>query len=206
MRFEVRIARTGINAGIDDVSGTLPQSLELTHLSLKTKDLRHLDLPRFSSHLQSICLRQNLISKLSPQDIGSLSKLTELDLYDNALEKTYGEVLVQGCPELLTLDYSFNSIRHISHLAQLSKLKTLYFVQNKIAKVREGDFDGPIAGSLTSLELGGNKLRKIEGLERLTRLEELWLGKNKIERLEVSSKARARKELQQKHLLGKQRT
>lgn len=181
--------RIGRDTGTDwlcDILRIPDQSLELTHLSLKTKDLRHLNLPRFSSHLQSICLRQNLISKLSPQDIGSLPKLTELDLYDNALEKTYGEVLTNGCPDLHTLDYSFNSIRHISHLSQLSKLKTLYFVQNKISKVRDTDFEGPIAGSLTSLELGGNKLRKIEGLEKLTRLEELWLGKNKIERLEVS--------------------
>lgn len=85
---------------------------------------------------------------------------------------------------LRSLDYSFNNIKHISDIAHLAKLDTLYFVQNKISHIREDDFEGPIQKSLTSLELGGNRLRAIENIGCLTELEELWLGKNKIAKLE----------------------
>lgn len=75
------------------------ENLELTHLNLKNADVRNLRLPRFASHLKSLCLRQNLISRLTADDIGCLSALEDLDLYDNSLEKTYGQVL-EGCPQL----------------------------------------------------------------------------------------------------------
>ncbi|CAO1622868.1 unnamed protein product [Parajaminaea phylloscopi] len=157
--------------------------LDLSHLSLKTSELRRLNLPRFKNNLKRLVLRQNLINKIGEADIGALTSLEELDLYDNSLEKTYGDVL-QSCSQLESLDYSFNNIKHISHVAHLARLHTLYFVQNKISRVREGDFDGPIQHSLTSLELGGNRLRAIENIGRLTKLTELWLGKNKITKLE----------------------
>lgn len=88
-------------------------------------------------------------------------------------------------PPHSSLDYSFNNIKHVSHVSHLAHLKTIYFVQNKITRIRESDFDGPVKDTLTSLELGGNKLRSIENLEKLTKLEELWLGKNKIPKLQV---------------------
>lgn len=62
-------------------------------------------------------------------------------------------------PASRSLDYSFNSIRHISHLNHLANMHTLYFVQNKISRVRADDLTGPIGVNLRSLELGGNKLR-----------------------------------------------
>lgn len=160
------------------------EDLDLSHLSLKTRDLRQLNLPRFARHLKRLVLRQNLITKIGASDVGALEKLEDLDLYDNSLEKTYGDVLTAGCPNLKSLDLSFNALRHASNLSPLAKLTHLYLVQNKIARVRPGDFVAPLSHSLVSLELGGNRLRKIEGLEELTGLEELWLGKNKIERIE----------------------
>lgn len=68
----------------------------------------------------------------------------------------------------------------------------MYFVQNKIARLRPSDLQPPIANSLRSLELGGNRLRvgrlmltqSLAHLEQLTNLEELWVGKNKIASLE----------------------
>lgn len=72
----------------------------------------------------------------------------------------------------------------MSHVAHFERLRNLYFVQNKISRVRETDFDGPIQHTLINLELGGNRLRAIENIERLSRLEQLWLGKNKITKLE----------------------
>lgn len=58
-----------------------------------------------------------------------------------------------------SLDFSFNSIRHISNIQSLGQLRMLYFVQNKISRVRPNDFAGSIAIHLRSLELGGNRLR-----------------------------------------------
>lgn len=100
-----------------------------------------------------------------------------------------------------SLDFSFNSIRHISHLSHLAKLHTLYLVQNKISRVRPGDLDVPLGSNLKSLELGGNRLRvsiiseqismfnitiqTLENIDHLSQLEELWVGKNKITKLEV---------------------
>lgn len=183
-------------------------------MRLTSKSLRKLGLKRFSK-LERLSLRQNEIAKISPHDIGALPSLVDIDLYDNALDKTYGDVL-KGCPNLeyvvivralsmltlyRSLDFSFNSIRHISHLSHLAKLHTLYLVQNKISRVRPGDLDVPLGSNLKSLELGGNRLRvsiiseqismfnitiqTLENIDHLSQLEELWVGKNKITKLEV---------------------
>lgn len=57
-----------------------------------------------------------------------------------------------------TLDLSFNNIRHPPNLPSQTQIKTLYLVQNKIAKIEEGELDWS-EGSMKSLELGGNRLR-----------------------------------------------
>jgi len=62
-----------------------------------------------------------------------------------------------------SLDLSFNSIKHISSISHLSNCSVVYFVQNKISKVREGDLASPLGDVLTSLELGGNRLRVSSG-------------------------------------------
>ncbi|KAN0061639.1 protein phosphatase regulatory subunit Sds22 [Thecaphora frezii] len=153
--------------------------LDLSHLRISTT--RNLGLPRFRHSAKRLCLRQNQIGRIRSKDIGVLTELRELDLYDNSLEKVSG---LDGCTKLETLDLSFNNIHHIANVAHLGRCKTLYFVQNKISKVRPDDLRGPIAESLTSLELGGNRLRSIDNLDHLHRLEELWLGKNKITSLD----------------------
>jgi protein phosphatase 1 regulatory subunit 7 len=73
--------------------------MHLTHLRLTTSSIRKMFLSKFSKTLKTLSLRQNEISKISDQDIGTLSELTDLDLYDNAMEKTYGDVL-RGCSKL----------------------------------------------------------------------------------------------------------
>ena len=57
-----------------------------------------------------------------------------------------------------SLDLSFNNIRHIPKLPSLKKVQVLYFVQNKIKEVDDGDVDW-CKDTLTSIELGGNRLR-----------------------------------------------
>ncbi|PWZ00805.1 WD40 repeat-like protein [Testicularia cyperi] len=153
--------------------------LDLGHLRLTTT--KNLGLQRFANSLKRLCLRQNLITKIRSKDVGTLTKLEDLDLYDNSIEKISG---LDKLTELESLDLSFNNIHHISNVSHLGKLQTIYFVQNKISKVRPDDLRGPIAESLSSLELGGNRLRSIENIDHLHNLTQLWLGKNKITSLQ----------------------
>lgn len=153
--------------------------LDLGHLRLTTT--KRLGLQRFAPSLKRLCLRQNLLTKIRSKDIGILTELQDLDLYDNSIEKISG---LDELTKLESLDLSFNNIHHISNISHLGQCKTIYFVQDKISRVRPDDFQGPIASSLQSLELGGNRLRTIENFAHLTNLTQLWLGKNKITSLQ----------------------
>jgi len=153
------------------------EELDLAHLRIGS--LSPLHLSRFAATLKKLCLRQNSISHLDPETFHQLTKLEELDLYDNKV-KTLGNALVK-LHGLSVLDLSFNLLRSVPEGFEfLNLLHTVYFVQNKISKING------LAScmNLRSLEFGGNKIRKIENLETLVNLEELWLGKNKITKLE----------------------
>ncbi|KIJ67066.1 hypothetical protein HYDPIDRAFT_109066 [Hydnomerulius pinastri MD-312] len=153
------------------------EELELVHSRI-TK-LAPLRLERFAGHLKRLCLRQNAISTLDTDVFQQLTKIEELDLYDNKIKKVGDELI--NMSSLSTLDLSFNLLKTMPEaLAHLPSLKTAYFVQNRISKITSLE----TATSLTSLELGGNKIRRIEGLDALVNLEELWLGKNKLTKLE----------------------
>ena len=54
------------------------------HSRLKTLD--NLRLERFAAHLKRLGLRQNFISHLDPDVFGPLTKLEELDFYDNKIK------------------------------------------------------------------------------------------------------------------------
>ena len=57
------------------------------------------------------------------------------------------------------LDLSFNNLKHIPKtLDKLTSLRTIYFVQNRIAHI--SGLEG-VGRTLRSLELGGNRLRVI---------------------------------------------
>lgn len=47
--------------------------------------LERLRLSRFANHLQRLCLRQNFIATLDPEVFSHLTRLVELDLYDNKI-------------------------------------------------------------------------------------------------------------------------
>jgi protein phosphatase 1 regulatory subunit 7 len=66
------------------------KELDLVHSRLSSLD--RFRLPRFAAHLQRLCLRQNFISALDPKIFSALTKLVELDLYDNKI-KTIGDAL-----------------------------------------------------------------------------------------------------------------
>ncbi|KAG7089781.1 hypothetical protein E1B28_011433 [Marasmius oreades] len=153
------------------------EDLELIHSRIGSLD--ELRLPRFAQHLKKLCLRQNHVSHLDPEVFQQLTKLEELDLYDNKV-KDVGNAL-NNLSKLTVLDLSFNLVKMIPEaLNHLPSLETVYFVQNKITKITNLDS----SSNLRSLELGGNRIRRIENLESLVNLEELWLGKNKITKIE----------------------
>lgn len=109
----------------------------------------------------------------------ALVNLTELDMYDNKI-KDVGEALdsllnvtyvfplhgrntLERClTSIRTLDLSFNLLRAIPlGLRHLPKLKTVYFVQDRISTISGLE---SLGATLTSLELGGNKIRVRRGL------------------------------------------
>lgn len=60
------------------------KDLELVHSRISSLD--ELRLARFASHLKRLCLRQNHISVLDAEVFQHLTKLEELDLYDNKIK------------------------------------------------------------------------------------------------------------------------
>nr|ODN99830.1 enzyme regulator [Cryptococcus depauperatus CBS 7855] len=160
------------------------EDLQLMHLRLKTPILVPLNFPRFGRHLKKLCLRQNDLTSPLPADaLDGLAELEELDFYDNRLGPRVTDQELRGCPDISSLDLSFNNIRHPPSLPSLKQVSVLYLVQNKISKIEEGELDW-CKDTLKSLELGGNRIRAIENMDNLVHLEELWLGKNKIRALE----------------------
>ena len=61
------------------------KELDLVHSRLFS--LERLRLTRFAAHLQKLCLRQNFIANLDPEVFSHLTKLVELDLYDNKIKR-----------------------------------------------------------------------------------------------------------------------
>lgn len=152
------------------------QYLDLIHL--KISSLEDLHLSRFQK-LESLCLRQNLLTSIS--SIGDLpvETMEEIDLYDNRINHISS--LVNKFVNLTSLDFSFNRIKNIKNIDKLVKLENLYFVQNKIKEIKNLE----TLKNLKNLELGGNKIEEIsETMHALPSLEQLWLGKNRISKFQ----------------------
>lgn len=150
--------------------------LDLVHLRISS--MEELNLQKFQK-LESLCLRQNLITSIA--EVGTLPEETmeELDFYDNRINHISSQV--GKLKNLKSFDLSFNKIRNIKNLEPLTKLENLYFVQNKIREIKNVE----CLSSLKNLELGGNRIEHIdECVSGIPSLEELWLGKNKIHKLE----------------------
>lgn len=56
----------------------------------RLKHLEELHLTRFAGYLKRLSLRQNTVSRLDPETFHKLTKLEELDLYDNRLKDVGG--------------------------------------------------------------------------------------------------------------------
>lgn len=109
-----------------------------------------------------------------------MTKLEELDFYDNKIKHVGGALdmlenlrcvpatviytTIEACRAKVmvvvavcsVLDLSFNLLRAVPDvLERLTSLRTVYFVQNRIAKI--SGLQSSV--NLRSLELGGNKIR-----------------------------------------------
>ncbi len=137
--------------------------------------------------LERLVLRSHLIKSMD--NLGDLTQLQLLELYDNMVQ-TLDEDSLRGCgPSLRTLDMSFNAIRDMEPVRLCTgNLTELYLANNKLRT---------IAGlkdlvHLKKVDLGANRIRVIDGeqLGGLVNLEELWIGKNKIEEITGLEKVR----------------
>lgn len=150
--------------------------IDLIHL--KIGSLEDLHLGRFKK-LESLCLRQNLITSMSAVGELPVDTLEELDLYDNRINHISSQL--NKFVNMKNLDLSFNKIKNIKNIENLVELENLYFVQNKIKEIKNLE----TLRKLKNLELGGNKIEEIsETMNSLGSLEQLWLGKNRIPRFQ----------------------
>lgn len=110
--------------------------------------------------LKSICFRNNFLKTLASENLHKdkgFSCITELDFYDNQIEK------IENLSQLTTLeilDLSFNKLKRIENLDELINLRKLYFVHNQINKIENLD----ALVQLEMLELGDNQIKTIENL------------------------------------------
>lgn len=163
-----------------DLASVYPDDTDYIDLiHLKVASLDNLNLRRFT-RVESLCLRQNLLTSMSGVKHLPVDTMEELDLYDNRINHISKSV--SHLVNLTTLDLSFNKIKNIKHLEPLTKLENLYFVQNKIKEIKNLS----TLINLKNLELGGNKIEQIneDSLSSLVNLEKLWLGKNRISRFQ----------------------
>ncbi|CAK9435616.1 uncharacterized protein LODBEIA_P03430 [Lodderomyces beijingensis] len=165
-----------IDADQNLTDGLDPETTFIDLVHLKITSLEDLDLARFRK-LESLCLRQNLISSMV--GVRELSPtLEELDFYDNRINHISSSI--QHLANLKNLDLSFNKIKNIKNLEALVKLENLYFVANKIREIKNLE----TLTKVTNLELGSNKIEVIENIDKLVDLAQLWLGKNRIRKLQ----------------------
>lgn len=150
--------------------------IDLTHMRIKS--LKKLGLERFPN-VTYACFRQNQLINLKGLD-NLPSKLENLDLYDNNIERMDHHLEHFNGTALKSLDLSFNNIRHIRHVQGITGLEQLFLCQNEVSRI-EGLDD---LAHLTNLELGANRIKEIQNLEKLQSLEMLWLAKNRIPKLE----------------------
>ncbi|KAK8443122.1 protein phosphatase regulatory subunit Sds22 [Candidozyma auris] len=158
-----------------DLAAEYPSDSEyLDLIHLKITSLEDLNLSRFKK-LESLCLRQNLITSIGAVADLPVETMEELDFYDNRINHISSKV--NQLVNLKNLDFSFNNIKNIKNIDKLVNLENLYFVQNKIREIKGIE----TLQKLRNLELGGNKIEEInEVLLKLPSIEQLWLGKNRI--------------------------
>ncbi|MBU51152.1 MAG: hypothetical protein CL920_20890 [Deltaproteobacteria bacterium] len=145
-------------------------------------------IPREIGHLinlETLILSSSSLKKL-PETFGKLTKLKELDLYNNQLRQ-FHECLRPLAPNLQKLNLNSNEIPSLPEwIGEYTQLKEFLFERNHITSIPES------IGQLTQLErlnLSCSPITDIpESIGQLTQLKELNLNQCQITRLPESIK------------------
>lgn len=167
-----------IDADADLTSDIPSDSEEINLIHLKIRSLEDLNLSRFTL-IKTLCLRENLIDSIAPlKYIENKESVEELDFYDNRFNHISKHI--NQFTNLLSLDLSFNKLKHVKNIDKLTKLENLYLIENKIEIIENME----TLVRLKNLELGGNRIKELPDLSYFANLEQLWVGKNKISNLQ----------------------
>ncbi|XP_018577028.1 leucine-rich repeat-containing protein 40 isoform X3 [Anoplophora glabripennis] len=150
----------------------------LTNLDLSSNVLTNI--PEKISMFQDLTvlndISNNAIPKL-PSGIGFLVRLIDLNVANNKLTDVPPDIV--NLRNLLKLDISHNSIKHLPDMGELRKLQLLYAQHNDIEEIPE--FLG--CGQVEEVYFGNNFIKDIpiEFCENLVHLKVLELRDNQIE-------------------------
>ena len=172
---------------ISNEAWQLPQSLSLaTRLTVldvsnnRLEQLDHANLDRLQN-LTSLKLSNNKLKTL-PAYAGKFQHLRSLNLSSNYLEK-FPDTLC-GLGSLVDLDVSFNGIRELPNIGQLSTLERFWATNNKLSGSFTHQFQD--LHNLKEVDLRFNGITSIDGLSGLPKLEQLMVGHNAISKFEGS--------------------
>ena len=146
--------------------------LGLTSLYATSKGIRSLGGLEYAKNLQTLYVRWNELSSLSP--LSGLTNLTYLDAHGN--HNITSVAPLAGLTKLETLVLRINSISSVSALANLDQLQKLDLRWNSIGSI--SSFSG--LTSLRTCYLQWNEISDIAALARLTSLKTLDLRANPL--------------------------
>ncbi|XP_066937440.1 leucine-rich repeat-containing protein let-4-like [Macrobrachium rosenbergii] len=158
------------------LAGTL-QTLDLSYNNLHTVPTAALE------HLQSLSflnLNYNMIKILGQSAFSGLRGLERVSLYDNQMQHIEENAFSGTGDKLIRLNLGKNHLEDVPNLQALSKLQVLTLSENRISRIRVGDFTG--LNKLDMLMLENNKIRSLEGnsFSELTALNSLNIKHNDI--------------------------
>lgn len=150
---------------------------KLTVLDLsnnRLEQLEHAELDKLQN-LTSIKLSNNKLNHL-PEYFGNYRALRSLNLSSNYFE-TFPDFLCD-LTSLVDLDISFNTIKSLPNVGQLTALERFWATNNLLTNSFTEDFKN--LGNLREIDIRFNGLSNIDVLCELPRLEQLMVGHNAI--------------------------
>lgn len=140
----------------------------------RLEQLEHAELDKLQN-LISIKLSNNQLNRL-PAYFGNYRALRSLNLSSNYFE-TFPDFLC-GLTSLVDLDISFNMIKCLPNIGQLTALERFWATNNLLSDSFSEDFKN--LSSLKEVDIRFNALSNIDVLCELPRLEQLMVGHNAI--------------------------
>jgi adenylate cyclase len=149
----------------------------LTYLDVsnnRLEDLTYTNLEQLQG-LVSIKMANNKLLSL-PDYFGTYSSLRSLNLSSNSFQ-VFPEFLC-NLPSLVDLDISFNSIRELPYIGQLTTLERLSVTNNMLTGSLDKSFQR--LTSIKEIDARFNAITNVDSIMQLPRLEQLLLGHNGV--------------------------